>query len=215
MRDILVEGPLKALSKKGNQRIRQILLAALEVLIRHGYHAFTMREVAAQCGISVGNLNYYYASKAGLLADLIDSVWKGYEIEFDKILQSNGPDDPEKALQAVIRLILDDLATKETTVFFPELWAMANHDSDAAKRLDQIYAKVRQVFVALIPQINSTLTENEVEELALFLSASLEGHTMFVGHRKPWAGRRKQISNIAVKGMLDLVRDIRPEHYRS
>jgi len=214
LREILVERPLKAVSKKGNQRIEQILLAALEVLIDHGYHAFTMREVAAQCSISVGNLNYYYRSKARLLADLIDSVWRGYEVEFDNILQGNGSHDPEQALEAVIRLILDDLATKETTVFFPELWAMANHDTDAAKRLDQIYTKVRQVFIALIPQINSTLTENEVGELALFLSASLEGHTMFIGYRKPWAGRRKQISNIAVKNMLDLVRDIRPGHYQ-
>jgi len=215
LREILVERRLKAVSKKGNQRIEQILLAALEVLIRHGYHAFTMREVAAQCGMSVGNLNYYYRSKAGLLADLIDSVWRGYEIEFDNILQGNGSHDPEMALEAVIRLILDDLATRETTVFFPELWAMANHDTDAAKRLDQIYAKVRQVFVALIPQINPSLSEIEVAELALFLSASLEGHTMFVGYRKPWASHRKRISNIAVKSMLDLVRGIQPENYCS
>jgi AcrR family transcriptional regulator len=214
LRDILVKSPLKAVSKKGNQRIRQILLAALEVLIRHGYHAFTMREVAAQCGISVGNLNYYYRSKAGLLTDLIDSVWRGYEIEFDRILHDTSPHDPERALQAVIRLILDDLATRETTVFFPELWAMANHDSEAAKRLDQIYGKVRQVMIALIPQINPTLDEVEVSELAIFLSASLEGHTMFVGYRKPWSAHRKQISNIAVKGLLELVRNVRPEHYR-
>ncbi len=212
MRDILVESPLKAVSNKGNQRIRQILLAALEVLIRHGYHAFTMREVAAECNISVGNLNYYYRSKAGLLSDLIDSVWRGYEVEFDRILHDSGPHDPEHALEAAFRLILDDLATRETTVFFPELWAMANHDADAAKRLDQIYGKVRQVFIALIPQINPTLSEVEISELALFLSASLEGQTMFVGYRKPWSAHRKQISNIAVKGLLDLVRNLRPEH---
>ena len=64
--------PGTAVSEKGNQRIDQIIRAARDTLIRAGYHGFTMRAVAAECEISVGNLNYYYASKADLLADLLE-----------------------------------------------------------------------------------------------------------------------------------------------
>lgn len=200
-----------ASSKKGQQRIDQILLAALEVLIDRGYHSFTMREVANQCGISVGNLNYYYRSKAGLLSDLINSVLAGYLLDFDQILQDSKPDDPEAALEAIIRFILSDLSTRETTVFFPELWAMANHDANASKCMHQIYDKVREVFEALIPKINSRLSKIEISQLALFLSASIEGHTMFIGYRKPWAKHRAPLGNIVVKGLLDIVKSIRPE----
>jgi len=65
-----------------------------------------MRGVAAECGISVGNLNYYYANKADLLADLLDIALQGYIAGFDAILAEADPALPEKALEKVMRFIL-------------------------------------------------------------------------------------------------------------
>ena len=198
------------MSVKGNQRIDQIIRAARDILIRTGYHGFTMRAVAAECEISVGNLNYYYASKADLLADLLEIVIEGYLADFDDILSESDPQTPEQALEGVIRFIIADLGTRETTVFFPELWALANHDANASKRMHELYAKARLVFDDLIPKINPALSKSEVRQVSLFLSASLEGLTIFVGHKKPWAKDRQRLSNIAAKGLLDLVRSISP-----
>jgi AcrR family transcriptional regulator len=78
-------------SEKGGQRIDQIIRAARDTLIHRGYHGFTMRGVAAECGISVGNLNYYYANKADLLADLLDIALQGYIAGFDAILAESDP----------------------------------------------------------------------------------------------------------------------------
>ena len=200
--------PGTAVSRKGNERIDQIMCAARDTLVRLGYQGFTMRAVAAECGISVGNLNYYYASKADLLADLLEMVIEGYLADFDDILAESDPRTPEQALERVIRFIIADLGTRETTVFFPELWALANHDSAASKRMHQLYAKARVVFDELIPKINPALSTMETRQVSLFLSASLEGHTMFIGYKKPWARHRRRLSNIAVKGLLDLVRSI-------
>lgn len=203
--------PGTAVSRKGSQRIDEIMRAALNTLIHRGYQGFTMRAVAAACNISVGNLNYYYASKADLLADLMEIVIDGYLADFDEILSANDPQTPEEALERVIRFIIADLATRETTVFFPELWALANHDADASKRMHELYAKARLVFDKLIPAINPALSPAEARQVSLFLSASLEGHTMFLGYKKPWARHRQQLGNIAVKGLLDLVRSVRPD----
>ncbi len=96
-------------------------------------------------------------------------------------------------------------------MFFPELWVLANHDSHASKRMHELYRKARLVFDELIPKINPVLSPTEVKQLSLFLSASLEGHTIFVGYKKPWAKHRQRISNIAVKSLLDLVRSVRPD----
>lgn len=202
--------PGTAVSRKGNQRIDQIIRAARDTLIRGGYQSFTMRAVAAECGISVGNLNYYYASKADLLADLLETVIAGYLRDFDDILSASDPQSPEQALERVIRFIIADLGTQETTVFFPELWALANHDANASKRMHELYAKARLVFDALISRINPALATMEARQVSLFLSASLEGHTMFLGYKKPWAKHRQPLSNIAVKAMLDLVRSVKP-----
>ena len=212
MRDL--RGKIKpgtAVSRKGNERIGQIMCAARDVLIRHGYQGLTMRAVAEECDISVGNLNYYYGSKADLLEDLLETVIEGYLADFDDILSSSDPRSPERALEGIIRFIVADLGTKETTMFFPELWALANHDSQASKRMHELYRKARLVFDELIPKINRDLSLTEVKQLSLFLSASLEGHTMFVGYKKPWAKHREAISNIAVKSLLDLVRSVRPD----
>lgn len=202
--------PGTAVSRKGNDRVDQIIRAARDTLIRAGYHGFTMRAVAAECEISVGNLNYYYASKADLLADLLEIVIQGYLADFDNIISDSDPRTPTEALEGVIRFIIADLGTQETTIFFPELWALANHDAKASKRMHELYAKARLVFDELIPKINPALSPAEARQVSLFLSASLEGHTMFLGYKKPWAKDRQSISNIAVKGLLDLVRSVTP-----
>lgn len=212
MRDLTSKNrPGTAVSRKGNDRIDQIMRAARDTLIRLGYQRFTMRGVATECDISVGNLNYYYANKADLLADLLVVVLQGYIVGFDEILANSDPGSPEKTLENVMRFIIADIGTQETTVFFPELWALANHDSDASKRMHDLYRNYRRIYDELIPKINPALSPMQVRQLSLFLSASLEGQTMFIGYKKPWAKHRQQISNIAVKSLLDLVRTIRPD----
>ena len=54
----------------GQASRQQIIAAAETVLKRDGYHAFTTRRVAQQCGISVGNLTYYFPTKLTLIEAL-------------------------------------------------------------------------------------------------------------------------------------------------
>lgn len=53
---------------RARTRKREILLAASEVFRRRGFHAAGMREIAAEAGMTVGNLYYYFSSKEALLA---------------------------------------------------------------------------------------------------------------------------------------------------
>ncbi len=54
---------LKALEKK-----REILKAASQVFRETGIHASGMREIADACGMTAGNLYYYFANKQAILA---------------------------------------------------------------------------------------------------------------------------------------------------
>jgi len=110
--------PGTAVSRKGNDRVDQIIRAARDTLIRAGYQGFTMRAVAAECEISVGNLNYYYASKADLLADLLEIVIQGYLTDFDDIISDSDPRTPAEALEGVIRFIIADLAPRKRRFSF-------------------------------------------------------------------------------------------------
>ncbi len=55
-------------SDRVREKKRSILRAAGEAFRSRGYHDTSMREVAATCGMAVGNLYYYFRSKPALLA---------------------------------------------------------------------------------------------------------------------------------------------------
>lgn len=169
---------------KGQERIVQILEAARNILIDSGYAGLSMRKIATAVGITIGNLHYYYPSKKDLIADLLDHVIQGYLQDSENTRREAGA-SPEDQFIAVIRLIIDDLNTRETTNFFPELWAMANHDETAAERMHELYCKARLDINELIAVLNPSLNEEEREQLALFISASMEGLTPFIGNGKP------------------------------
>ncbi|MDA5195056.1 TetR/AcrR family transcriptional regulator [Govanella unica] len=195
---------------RGLETVEQILRAALQIMVDEGYRALTLRRIAEVCNMKVGNVTYYFPNKDLLVREMIDSVLNSYEEVFDSILNDLSR-SPEERLKSVIRLILDDIQTKKTTNFFPELWALSNYDAVLAERVDNVYRRARGVLNQLIPLINPRLSEGEREVVALYISASLEGTTIFAGYNKPWAHQMPQIENIAIKALVDMVRSITSE----
>lgn len=195
--------------EKGRTRVVEILEAALDILVNQGYRAISMRRIAEVCGITVGNVTYYYPTKDALVKDLLDSVVESYMDIFNHIQNDPKLTAEEKFIE-VVRLILRDIRTKKTTHLFPELWALANHDRFVAERVDELYTKARVVLNELIPILNPRLSAAEREVVALFVSASLEGTTMFAGYNKPWAPQMQMIKGVAVKALLDCVKNITP-----
>lgn len=53
-------------------RLDPILEAAARVFVRHGYHAATTRQVAAEAGLSVAGVYHHHSSKQALLVALLD-----------------------------------------------------------------------------------------------------------------------------------------------
>ena len=203
-----------ATQEKGISRLISILDAAREVFIESGYAALTMRKVAARAGISIGNLNYYYRTKEDLLRDLLEYVINHYLEEFDRRRQIAGH-SPEKQLQAVLTFWIEDLSTPETTVFFPELWALGNHDPHIAELVDDLYAKARLPLNELIPQINPTLTKKEAEQIALYMCAAMEGLTVFVGNSKSWSGQIKEIKQVTIRNFMELIKNTKGRRKQS
>ncbi len=190
--------------EKGQARIEAILDAAAEVLISQGYKKLTLRQIALQAGITVGNLTYYYRSKEALLKDLLEKILSTYLDEMDRIVEASG-DSPADRFVAVVEYLIEDLHTQRTTKFFPELWALANHDAYAAELMEKMYADERQALFDLIHAINPELDELQTNHLALFVSASIEGMTMFVGAGKKQEGALQSMKKMACKSFLQLI----------
>ena len=191
----------------GQARIIQILDMALEILIESGYRAVTLREIARRCNVRSGAVSYYYKSKDALMQDLLYRVLDVYEDMFNQIVEDESQSYEERFC-AIIALILDDITTKHTTRLFPELWALANHDPFVDRLVDNMYQRARDSLNQVIGRLNPALPEAERETVALFVSASLEGTTMFAGFEKPWTGRMPWVIAIASKALLDMVKTI-------
>jgi len=187
---------------KGEKRIKLILEAAEQLLIDSGYHNFSMRKVATKAGVSVGNLQYYFPSKDKLLEALLDKVIQNYLDDFEKF---RGQYAPKEQFIKIIKAVIKDFKTKRTTVFFPELWSMANHEKHISKIMDSMYGKYRTLVADVIREINPSLSECQAQRLSIFMTASLEGHTIFIGYRKPWAKETDNMIDISIQSFLWLI----------
>ena len=179
-------------TRKGRDRARHILDTAVHVFVTHGYAQFTVRAVAEAAGISSGNLNYYFPRKHALLSAMVEHVLADYLGAFEH-QRGLAPGDARAQLERVLDFWIDDLATAHTTRFFPELWALANHDPAAARLMNLVYERARQVLVDLLREVYPGLAPADRDLLSLLMCATLEGLTLFAGHRKPWAAQRARL----------------------
>lgn len=193
---------------RGQEGVAQILQAALTILVEHGAPALTLRRIAAECGMKAGHLAYYFKTKEELLRELLDAIVSGYEDAFAAIVH-DPHESAERRFERLVTLILEDITTKRTTRLFPALWALANHDPFVQDRVEEMYARARVALDDLIAQINPALAAGERELVALFVSASMEGMTMFAGYDKPWRSRMAAIEHLAARSFLALIRSLR------
>ena len=188
--------------KKGRERINDILDAATNLLIDSGYHNFSLRRVAAAANIRLGNLQYYFPSKDQLVRAMLDRVIQVYLDSFDEIRHHG---TPREQFVALIEHVLSHLNEKKTTIFFPELWSLSNHEEYVGQFMDDMYGKYRLTLGAIIAEINPALSASQVTRLSLFISASIEGHTVFIGYEKPWTKETNAIISMATQSFLWLI----------
>lgn len=194
---------------RGAETVDAILKAALRVLLDEGATAFTIRRVATACDLRVGNVSYHFPRKEMLVQVLLDDIMAHYEAKLEVNVRKPEISDEER-LQLVITMCLEDIATKRTTRLFTELWALANHNPFIADRIRAFYGKVHEVIGEYIRPLNPDLDDDEVNTLALFISASMEGTTPFLGFDKPWRAKMPAITALSVRWFVTLVKEVKP-----
>lgn len=191
---------------KGHDTREQILTAALSLLIEEGYRAMSMRRVAAACNMKLGNLTYHFPSREDLVRELLEAVIRSYEIEFDAITHAMDM-PPEDRLTEICGLILEDIRTKKTTRVFPELWALSNHDGFVLDRVQELYKRARAPLFDIISEMRPDLSDEDRKDLTLFISASMEGMTVFAGYEKPYESHMPAIEVIAIRSFINIARN--------
>ena len=182
-----------------------ILERAKDLVIEQGFAQLSMRGLARSLEMSPGNLSYYYKSKNDLIEDLCSYVLQPYLEEFERLREPTSGNSPLSQLRAVIDFVYTDLGQQQTTHFFPELWVLALRDEAAAAQMEMIYSTYRAVLADIIAEARPDLDEQTVQDLALSISAAIEGHTVFVGHGRSHAERAGSIGSLITEQLTSMV----------
>jgi AcrR family transcriptional regulator len=161
--------------------MQKMLDAAERVLIRDGYHAFSTRRVAAECGVSLGHLTYYFPAKDELLRAMISAVMARYG-ERMRIASAAAEARTREDLRALLDWLLCDTVTQETSGLFRELWVLAKHDAVAAREVLQFYESLIESFVQTAAQVYPSVEVQRLRQIGHLIGMLTEGGTvLFAG----------------------------------
>lgn len=191
---------------KGHETRELILRTCLAILTEEGYHAMTMRHVAAACGMKFGNLTYHFRTREDLLRDLLDAVTRSYESELQAAARIDAP--AEQRLRLMCNLLLNDAQSRRTARLFPELWAASNHDSVVKENLKVLEGRIRAPFAEVIAELRPDLPDADLVRLALYLTSSIAGLIVPAGPDRPFEQDMPLLRQIALHALLSLVRTI-------
>jgi len=139
-----------ALRKEGEEpavdRRTQILDAAERSFVRAGFHRATMQDVAAEAGMSPGNLYRYFASKDALVAGLCERDRSGLADEFAAVRES-GANFMEAFRELGRRHFSDDMCGKAQLCL--EIWAEATRNPGVAALQTEFDSGLEDQFVAI------------------------------------------------------------------
>lgn len=198
----------------GSDTVNAILEAALHILIEEGASAFTLRRIASECGLKLGNVSRHFPRKEMLVQVLLEELLMPSEGLVERNIRKTGM-AAEDALQLIIEGSLDEIKTKRMTHLFIELWAMANHNEFVAERVEASYHYVHQLIAQFVVQLNPKLSAEDAYAVSVFISASIEGSTMLAGFGKPWSSLMPQMKGLAVRSLIHLVKTITPAELRA
>jgi AcrR family transcriptional regulator len=100
--------------EKSEASVTAVLDAGLQLFSTQGYRATTLRQIADQAGLSVGNIYHHFPSKHTIYQRLIDRYWERLldpELPLNKIFaRANFPEDLEAMAEAIEAVVTDNAA---------------------------------------------------------------------------------------------------------
>ena len=166
---------MPARSARGEARRAAIVLAARKTLVEQGLDHFVLRTIATSVGIELGNLQYYFATRA----DLLEAVIRA---EFDhdvaavrsarEQLDQSKPDD--RYAQLVTALIRNWTVAGGGSVFVA-LWELSHQDARFHRLSSEIYSTFYAEIQAMIRTTDPSAAKRDLAARARLMTAVLDG----------------------------------------
>jgi AcrR family transcriptional regulator len=174
-----------------------IALAAAHVIASHGLDRLTMRDLAAELGVTTGVLTHYFPSKAALVAHTKELV---FDLRFERARQAANGTPGLDRLHAVIAelLPLDD----ERVIEWRTLVAFQGSAVGSAAMRRAHDARMRrwfELFERLVSDAGLAETDADAHQLAMALVLFVEGVAIHFAMQEPPANAEWQQQFVRVQ----------------
>jgi AcrR family transcriptional regulator len=161
-------------TRKGAERIANIIETGVEILRTEGFTALTKRRIAKRLGISDGNVSYYFPTRESLWQGVIEYELKTYYEKHYTNFRAL-PDDPVGRFDEFVRLWFQEYEDRELRIFFAQLLAFAEVSEFVAKQRDEIYQTFYDETESRISAMSPGLSDDELQTRTALVMAMLEG----------------------------------------
>ena len=158
------------------ERKNQIVQATVECITKHGYHNFSMQDVARKAGVSKGIIHYYFLNKDDLMMSVLDKVASDIELILQEEMQTE--QDPLRKLEIFIAVSMDVVRnTREYYQVNMDFWTQINQKEAVRVVISNHYKKFRRTCEKILQEgiQQGLFQEIDAHEYASFILALIDG----------------------------------------
>lgn len=161
-------------TRKGAERIAEIVEVGAEILLEDGFSSLTKRRIAKRLDISHGNVGYYFPTRESLWHAVIEYELKEY-YERHHTIATRVPDDPQAEFDAFVVRWIDEYNDRKMRIFFSYVIAHAEVNESLAVIRDEIYETFFKETMRRAEALRLDVEEQELERRVLEVMVVLEG----------------------------------------
>jgi AcrR family transcriptional regulator len=192
----------RAASRPPKETAQRIMDVARTVLMNKGYAQFSMRNVAAEAGMRLANVQYYFPTRSDLVRALMQDTQERYEASYRECLLKAPPDRHER-FKAFLEFNLCDVANPETRRFITQMWALLDTlEAESGQLLNEFYEMDIAALSERVAEVDPNCPAAEVRRRATLLAAMIEGLVIVRGaHSSSPAEMKRLTARARIVGM--------------
>jgi DNA-binding transcriptional regulator YbjK len=161
-------------TRKGAERIVEIVRAGSEILLEEGFSAVTKRRVATRLGIAHGNVGYYFPTRESLWRAVVDYEISELNDKYPSDLETD-TNDPQSCFDQYLSVYMVSYEDRRSGYFFAHLDSYAEINSAIANLRDELYERILQRIIERIRPLCAGVDDEQIELRALTVMALFEG----------------------------------------
>jgi AcrR family transcriptional regulator len=166
------------LSPSAQQRAQQIVDAASRVMCRKGYGGTTMKDIAAEAGITPGLIHYYFDSKEDLLLAVARSLCEHMRGDAEEAFAAAGEQPPIARAYAALEATKAHLSRPDQQRLLMETITLSLAEPRMKQQLTALYEDLIETTSAMVDELNHqvpTPLPVPVRDYASVIVATIDG----------------------------------------